>query len=693
VLEGLGLTYQEQGEHRKAIESYEQALAVFRGLPWPASESRVILASGQAYASLGDSSKALEFYRQALTLARKLNYPHVEAEALSSIARAELKFGNLTAARANLEASLQIVESTRSHVASPALRASFLATQHSSYESYIALLMQSHRQHPAAGHAASALQISERARARSLTESLAEASANIREGVDPVLLTRERELRQRIDAKSAAQNRAASQTEEQAATFSREMTELTAELEQVEARIRTASPRYAALTKPQPLSLPEIQQTVVADADTLLLEYALGEERSFLWAITKDSLTSYELPARAEIERAARRVYELLTARNQIVKFEEEDARRARIAQADAGFSAAAEALGKLILAPAAAELGKKRLLIVADGALQYVPFAALPEPETRRQGDRETGRQRSTRPVHVPLIVNHEIVSLPSASTLAVLRSELAGRKPAPRTVAVLGDPVFHKTDDRVQASLAKAGANSGKESAPPTAPSVPAIGRQASWLNELERSARALGEDEREGFDRLPATRAEAQAAVRFAPAGTSRIALDFTANQSTATGGDLSQYRYVHFATHGLFNNEHPELSGLVLSLVDEAGKDTDGFLRLVEIYNLKLPAELVVLSACKTGLGKEVKGEGLMSLTRGFMHAGAARVLVSLWGVNDRSTAALMSRLYQGLLQEKLTPAAALRKAQLAIGQERQWAAPYYWAAFTLHGEPR
>jgi CHAT domain-containing protein len=100
---------------------------------------------------------------------------------------------------------------------------------------------------------------------------------------------------------------------------------------------------------------------------------------------------------------------------------------------------------------------------------------------------------------------------------------------------------------------------------------------------------------------------------------------------------------------------------------------------------------LPAELVVLSACQSGLGKETKGEGLVGLTQGFMYAGARRVVVSLWNVNDKATADLMQRFYRGMLKEKLTPSAALRKAQGEMWQQRQWQSPYYWAAFTMQGE--
>jgi CHAT domain-containing protein len=166
---------------------------------------------------------------------------------------------------------------------------------------------------------------------------------------------------------------------------------------------------------------------------------------------------------------------------------------------------------------------------------------------------------------------------------------------------------------------------------------------------------------------------------------------VDLDFAASKPAATSGTLSQYRMVHLATHGLLDSEHPELSGVVLSMVDEKGTTVDGFLRLEDIYNLNLPADLVVLSACQTGLGKEMRGEGLIGLTRGFMYAGAPRVVVSLWSVDDRATAELMKRFYRAMLVDKLRPAAALRSAQMELRNESQWSPPYYWAGFVLQGE--
>jgi CHAT domain-containing protein len=332
-----------------------------------------------------------------------------------------------------------------------------------------------------------------------------------------------------------------------------------------------------------------------------------------------------------------------------------------------------------MLLGPVASQLGRKRLAIVADGALQYISFAALPAPSSGN----DEGRISRAEPQ--PLFVEHEIVSLPSASTLATLRRETAGRKPAVKSLAVLADPVFADDDTRVRRNVGKAGAKEKTRSANSDETDIVSL--------QMSRSGRETGVIGAEGaFGRLLSTRREATAILTLVPERDRMQALDFEASRTTALRPELGEYRIVHFATHGMLNNIHPELSGIVLSLVDKEGKPQDGFLRLQDIYNLKLSAELVVLSACQTGLGKEIKGEGLIGLTRGFMYAGAPRVVASLWKVDDRATSELMKRFYQGLLgPEALRPAAALRQAQLSIWKEKQWRAPYYWAAFVLQGE--
>jgi CHAT domain-containing protein len=276
--------------------------------------------------------------------------------------------------------------------------------------------------------------------------------------------------------------------------------------------------------------------------------------------------------------------------------------------------------------------------------------------------------------------MVNHEIVSLPSASSLAVLRRELAGRAPAPKAVAVIADPVFDADDERVKKSAQDVVASNNKQTT------------RSGDEQEVFRSAREVGAaDAQQRLQRLLFSRREAEAIMSLAPGGAGFEALDFAASRATALDSNLSQYRIIHFATHGLLNSQTPELSGIVLSLFDEHGRPQDGFLRLHDIYNLKLAADLVVLSACKTGLGKEVKGEGLIGLTRGFLYAGSPRVVASLWKVNDQATSELMKLFYQRMLGGGLRPAAALRMAQIDMWRQKRWAAPYYWAGFALQGE--
>jgi CHAT domain-containing protein len=284
------------------------------------------------------------------------------------------------------------------------------------------------------------------------------------------------------------------------------------------------------------------------------------------------------------------------------------------------------------------------------------------------------------------PLVVKHEIVNLPSASTLAVLRREARERQPAPKAVAVLADPVFESTDERMRKRDALT-ARDG-DGASPNADEGRSLGLVVA---KTAKESGVTGDTLR--IPRLPGTRREAEQIVKLVPAAQRKQAFDFAASRQTATDPELSQYRYVHFATHGFLNSQHPELSGLMFTMFDEEGRAQDGFLRAHEVFNLKLSAEVVVLSACQTGLGKEVRGEGLVGLTRGFMYAGAPRVVVSLWSVSDAATAELMTRFYRGMLKDGMRPARALQAAQVSMLKDKKYASPFYWAAFTLQGEWR
>jgi CHAT domain-containing protein/predicted negative regulator of RcsB-dependent stress response len=679
ILNNLGLVYSSLGEMQKALEKYNVTMPIRRAVGDRRGESITLYNIGTVYLSLGETQKALEKYNEALLISRAIGERNGEAPNLLGIARVEQKRGNLAQARQVIEQAIGLIESLRANIVSQELRATYLAARQDLFESYIDVLMQMHKQDPAAAFDAVALAVSERVRARSLLELLIEARADIRQGVDSSLLERERSLQQQLNAKAAAQVRLLNREHlpEQADAAAKEIADITTEYEELQVQVRARSPRYAALTQPQPLNLTEIQQQVL-DPDTLLLEYLLGDNASHLFVVSQTSITWRRLPKRAEIEAATRRVRELLTA-PQPRPGDTGAKYQARIKEARESYWTQAAELSRMLLGPVASQLGRKRLAIVADGALQYIPFAALPAPSPRNDGGRNSGAEAQ------PLFVEHEIVSLPSASTLATLRRETAGRKPAEKSLAVLADPVFTDDDARVRRDVGKAGAKEKIRSADSDEMDV--------VFQQMSRSGRETGVIGAEaGFGRLLSTRREAAAIAALVPERERMQALDFEASRTTALRPELGEYRIVHFATHGMLNNIHPELSGIVLSLVDKEGRPQDGFLRLQDIYNLKLSAELVVLSACQTGLGKEIKGEGLIGLARGFMYAGAPRIVASLWKVDDRATSELMKRFYQGMLgPEALRPAGALRQAQLSIWKEKQWREPYYWAAFVLQGE--
>jgi CHAT domain-containing protein/uncharacterized protein HemY len=640
ALTQIGAVNVLQGQVQNALLHFAEAQTLWQEIGDKYSEGITLNYLGLAYFERQEMTQARTHFQQALTLRRATNDREGEANTLYNLARVDLLEGQFQTAQQQIEAALRLVESVRATVHNEDLRASYLATVKDYYEFYVDLLMQRQRQEPDAGFASAAWRASEMARARSLSETLAATQRQLRQGIPPQLLQREEALQQRLNAKAEYQrkligNKARADLLLAAA---QEIQTITAELQEARTAIQVGHPQHAALLQAAPLTVKEMQQSLL-DEQTLLLSYALGKERSYLWVISPTSISSHELPPRHVIEAAARQVYEQL-----IAPTEPPDT---------TALEPSLQKLSELILAPVCRQLGQKRLLIVADGALQYIPFAVLPEV------------------TNAPLIVQHEIIHLPSATSLAVLRREMKGRTPAARTVAVFADPVFTADDPR----LLRARHNR----------------KQTSASSELEQALRDIGESSL-NLRRLPLTRREAEMISTLVQAADRKTALDFTASRANARQENLRDYRILHFATHGILNSTHPELSGLVLSLVDEHGQAQDGFLRLHEIYNLRLQAELVVLSACQTGLGKDIKGEGLIGLTRGFMYAGAPRVIASLWKVSDKATAEFMQNFYQGMLgEQKLSPAAALRAAQIKVLQQKRWEHPRYWAAFTLQGE--
>ena len=303
-------------EPQKALGYYEQSLPLFRAEDDRFGEGAALFGVCMSRISSRDQ-KGFDYCAQALTIQRATGNNEAEALTLKQIAIGESNRGNLAASQTAIESAIAIVESHRTKVINPELRLSYFEGAQHYYDFYLDLLMRLHRQHPNEGYDGRALEVSERARARSLLEILKEANADIRQGVDAALLEREREIQRRLNARAEAQMQLFSQrhSEAQASKMAEEIQRLIEDLQQVETEIKQKNPRYAALMQPRPLTLKEIQ-TQVLDPDTLLLEYSLGEERSYVWAVTSSSSTSHELPKHAEIETAARRFYDLLNARN-----------------------------------------------------------------------------------------------------------------------------------------------------------------------------------------------------------------------------------------------------------------------------------------------------------------------------------------------------------------------------------------
>jgi CHAT domain-containing protein len=492
---------------------------------------------------------------------------------------------------------------------------------------------------PGHSFARRAFETSERMRSRTLLDELAASRLDVRGRASQALLAKDAAVQARLKRLGEARSRAVAASAPLARLTRIEgaIRSANSDLETVRGKMRREDRLYRSIARPSPLGLRAIQAQVLDD-ETLLLAYSLGDEESFLWTVGRSSFHAYRLAGRRAIEKLADDASRCFVARDGC---SERDVEQASARLSDA------------ILRPAAAELAGRRILVAADGALQHIPFAALPDP-----GGTAGAPQR--------LVHGHEIVDVTSASLLPMLRRASA-RLPAPKLVAALGDPVFERDDRRIKGTL-------------------PAAARGTRDDADL-----ATPDSGHVRLPRLDHTREEVERIVALAPPGLALQATDFDASRALVMSPEIGSYRYVHLATHVLLDPQDPELTGIVLSRYDAQGRPQDGFLHGYEVYGLKLSADLVVLSACETGLGPEVRGEGLIGLARGFMYAGAPRVLVSLWKVGDHATAELMLELYRGMIHDHLRPAAALRRAQIAMA--KKYPSPYDWAAFQLQGDWR
>jgi CHAT domain-containing protein/tetratricopeptide (TPR) repeat protein len=648
AITSVGRAFSAMGNYSQMLAAYQVGLRLARQAKAPVLEAASLADIGEAYAAVGNYAQAEVSYRQALRGYRAVNHIYGEGDVLIRIGRlqsrqkmysqaiASLEQANklkektgqiediakiqyelawifrrlnrLDEALAAIEKTIDIIESQRITLSKFDARAVYFAAVHRYYALYIQILMLLHRRDSDPSLVTKAFEASERSKVRSLLDLLNASSQSV---------TCDERLRKQLEVLDNA------------------------DAEKTGIAIGT-------------MPLEQIQTEIDAQ-DTVLLEYSLGDEKSYVWSIRNSGIAVHELPSADTIRKLVdglRRT--IVPPQHQDgesgLAFEERRHRR------EEAYGAYARELSRLLLGPV--PLGfAKHILVVPDGALQYIPFVALPLPQSG------SGL----------LIQRYEVDVLPSASVLGTLRRTTSNRAPPSATAIIFADPVFESSDPRISGMSAINAHSKPEKSAPLT------------WAIRDIRGSSYIS--------RLPASRDEATAIAKILQSGDPqavRLEMDFAASRDTVLKDGLSHYRMIHFATHGVINGRRPEMSALILSLLDRKGRKIDGYLRLGDIYKLKLSADLVVLSSCDSALGKDLESEGTIGLPRGFLYAGAKRVIASLWKVDDTATAKLMSSLY-ARIQQGESPSAALRKAQLEMLGDPLWSKHYYWAAFTLQGE--
>jgi CHAT domain-containing protein/Tfp pilus assembly protein PilF len=631
ALDGLARLHYDAGEYDQAADLYREARALAHSQRDRLREASIVESLGWVELRRGRPRRALPLFQSVLPVLRELDFPAGEVAALAGIARVERALGHTEAAATWAERSLEVLEELRAGSDRPELRASLLATRQDYFDFAVDTLMELHRRHPDGGFDAEAFAVSERGRARWLLDALPGPEPEP-DGADRAALE---PLRQAVNEAASRRLRRLDDgaSRDELARAERELRETLEDLRRADARRRSAQgPETGAA--PRPLSLDQVQHRLL-DPQTLLLSYDLGEERSYLFAVTDATMETFVLPAGKSLGAEARALHRVLAHSDEAATGSQAELRAARLSEA--------------LLRPVAGVLARhRRLLVIPDGALHAIPFGVLPDPASGG-----------------PLLERHEVVHAPSSSVVAWLdrRPAAERRGPARKLLAMIADPVFGPEDERVT-----------PEPGAPARPSVP------------ETPPIMGGPD----LPRLPHAADEAEAVAQIARPGGVLSARDFGAEKELVKTGALSSYRILHFATHGWFSSEYPELSALVLSRVDEHGHPKDGVLWAHEIAGLDLSADLVVLSACDTGLGAEIGGEGLVGLTHAFFRAGAPRVLASLWRVDDQAAVDLMTTFYRGYLDDGLSPAESLRRAQLAVRADPRWQRPFFWAGFVLQG---
>ncbi|HQU82943.1 MAG TPA: CHAT domain-containing protein [Pyrinomonadaceae bacterium] len=667
-------------EFQKAIENFEQALEISRKANRPLFSAYFLVQLGECYFSLKNFEKAAEYGLESLELNRKfdprrrqaplnllaktygeLNQPekarefsneaiemnrqnkdrYAEAECLYELAKIEEKAGNLETAHVYARQAANYMEILRADLLGKNQRSSYNSILKIYYELEIEILVKKYEREPKIEFLEAAWQKQEKIRARSLLENFIEEGLTVNEVVSNDIFLKEKDLLETI---ASAENKRIeaerSKNRENLKTAEKSLQKALDELETFQEEQRRSNPKFSSLNQIRDFTFADVRQTL--SEDSAMLEFSVGTNQTFLWFIKKDSVKLFYLPKREKIDKISLEYYNLLIDKTvQTAKITEKS-----------------KELSRIIFSPLKDELSEiKSLIIIPDGSLQLIPFSTL-------SIDFQTD-------FHL-LTEQFNLVNLPSFSSFAYMR-EAKSKQTAnnEKLLAIIADPIFQFDDERISVK--------GK-----TQDSTAFSAAEAEKLAEVLRD---FGIDK---LSRLPFTNFEAKEIQKFAPNETN-LALGENASRQRFLNGDFENYKILHFATHGFLNQKNPDLSGLVLSLYDKKRHPQNGFLRVIDLYSVRLNANLVVLSACQTGLGKDIEGEGIVGLTHGFMFAGASRVVSSLWKVEEAATAELMKRFYREMIVNKQNPASALRIAQNEMRQIPRFKNPRYWAGFTLTGD--
>lgn len=630
TLNNLGKALTLNNDYEKGIKFLQESLELRRKIDdrWGIANS--LLNLGESQFRTGNDEESLKNIEEANVRSIELGDRRMEAESLYLLATINKNSNDLDKATSNVNKGLEIIEDIRHKLIGSEVRYAYFSTVQNFYDLYVDILISQFEQTKDKQFIPQALEVSERSRSRSLIELLEKANVKFKQGVDTNLTEKLTSLHIQLDEKYNSRQRLLSEQSisEELSKINSEIENLNEEVEETRISLRKTNPNFADLTEGKTISAKEIQYLL--DDETVLLEYKLGENRSFLWKVTNKSIDVFILPSRQQIENKTNSFYSLITKDNPNEK---------------AILEKTSNELSNILFNQIKDEISNKRLVIVAESVLQYLPFSALPSLKNQAN----------------VLANEHEIVILPSASVLARIRENSNQTKTFDKTIAIFADPVFDNKDARIKQSNSTAN---------------PKFSVNPNFEQKLPR---------------LLASRQEALNISNLVNQKNLQLLTDFEANIENLAEENLSEYRILHFATHGILDVSKPADSGLVLSLFDENGKEKNGFLSLDKIYNLNISSELVVLSACQTALGKDIRGEGLIGLSRGFLYAGSSQIVASLWKVDDFATAEFMKHFYHFHLEKNMPASSALQQAKLEMMKIPRYKSPFYWSAFTILGD--